>query len=184
MQEKEKQGANPVENKVLLYSGKPRVSEDREGLGGKFRRITLFQVLTEPVDVSSTVCFGISGVPFLPARFGSPQLGHGGYAVPGACMQLPSSSSSRTHVALDQGSEAAHGLLLVWRLSGHGCFPSGFEYQSLPNGIPESVDRGRGRNNFRDKLHCVGGWRLSEWPQEGVRQCHVVFEELKYQFSP
>lgn len=32
MQEKEKQGVNPVENKVLLYSGK--LSEDREGLAG------------------------------------------------------------------------------------------------------------------------------------------------------
>lgn len=41
-----------------------------------------------------------------------------------------------------------------------GCFPTGFGYQSIPNGIPEDVDRGRGRNNLGDKLHCVGGWRL------------------------
>lgn len=61
-----------------------------------------------------------------------------------------------------------------------GCFPTGFRYQSLPNGIPESVERGRGRNNLQDKLHCVGGWRLSEWPQEGVRRWHVIFEQLRY----
>lgn len=60
MQEKEKQWANQVENKVLLYSGNPRVSKDREGLAGTVWRVTLFQVLAEPVDVSSTVCFAIS----------------------------------------------------------------------------------------------------------------------------
>lgn len=51
MQEKEKQGVNPVENKVLLYSGKPRVRTGKDLLA--FRRIPLFQV-----------CFGITECSF------------------------------------------------------------------------------------------------------------------------
>lgn len=85
MQEKEKQGANPVENKVLLYSGKPRVSEDREGLAGTFRRTTLFQVFAELADVSS---FGIAEM-FLSYLQGLVPLG---WAMVSAQFQVPAHS--------------------------------------------------------------------------------------------
>lgn len=69
--------------------------------------------------------------------------------------------AGRTRAALAQallwgGALLAASVEIVWA----GCFPTGFGYQSLPNGIPEGVDRGRGRKNLLDKLHCVGGRRL------------------------
>lgn len=74
MQEKEKQGVNPVENKVLLYSGKPRVRTGKDLLA--FRRIPLFQV-----------CFGITV--FLSYLRGLAPLG---WAMAAAQFQVPAHS--------------------------------------------------------------------------------------------
>lgn len=119
MQEKEKQGANPFENEVLLYSGKQRVSEDRKDLLAHSGE----SVLAEPGDVSSTVCFGITEA-FLSFLRGL--LPHG-WAVAAAQFHVPAQFQVAAHSCLPpqqqdtrclgSGSEAAHGLLLVWRLN-------------------------------------------------------------------
>lgn len=181
MQEEEKQGANPAENNTLLYSRKLVVRTAKDLLAHKgephcFRCVQKKKqwILLVPCALRSTDAITQVFLSYL--RVFIP-LGRAVVVVQvQVCMRSglpPPAGRTCTH---GWGHWGCAWLAACVEVEGPGCFPTGFGYQSFPNGIPEGVDRGRGRNNLWDKLHCVGGWRLSKWPQEGVRWWHVIFE--------